>query len=611
MLSFLGGVVPSSLLKSCTTKSAGIVVSRSSTRTNRGILSISNIYSSSSRRCINGISNTTLFPTKQHGQQQQPFQKRELHLTPREIDHLQLHQCGKLAQQRLARGLKLNIPESIALITSVLMERIRDGNHSILELMTIGQSLLGRNQVQQGVAEVVTNVQIEATFPDGTKLLTIHSPISKWNGNLALALQDSFLPIPEVSVFDTTDSEEDLAWDALAPPGQVTTVDDTAETGIVINQQQVESLMELSVTNTGDRPIQVGSHYAFLETNKALEFDRMVAIGKRLNIPSGTSVRFEPGETKTVTLVDIGGTQHIVTGNQLHVVAGISENQEAFNNDIEEDKIMQKVQEQGFKHATAVEVPKGTPYVIDRSSYNDMYGPTVGDKIKLGDTKLTIEVEHDYTTYGEECKFGGGKTLREGMGQSTSAQAQEALDVVIINALIVDPMTGIVKADVGIKGNKIVGIGKAGNPDMMDGLDSDENMIVGATTDVIAGEKLILTAGGIDTHVHYICPQQLDDAIASGMTTMFGGGTGPSAGTSATTCTPAPSQFEMMLQATDAIPMNFGFSGKGNTSDPRVLHDCLVAGAAGFKLHEDWGTTPSAIDACLTFLPTSMNDVAV
>ena len=179
-----------------------------------------------------------------------------------------------------------------------------------------------------------------------------------------------------------------------------------------------------------------------------------------------------------------------------------------------------------------------------------------------------------------------------------------------------DPITGIVKADVGIKGNKIVGIGKAGNPDMMDGVSSNKEdgndnnrMIVGATTDVIAGEKLILTAGGIDTHVHYICPQQLEDAMASGMTTMFGGGTGPSAGTSATTCTPSPSQFELMLQATDAIPMNFGFSGKGNTSDSRVLHDCLLAGAAGFKLHEDWGTTPSAIDACLTFADD--HDVAV
>jgi urease alpha subunit len=192
--------------------------------------------------------------------------------------------------------------------------------------------------------------------------------------------------------------------------------------------------------------------------------------------------------------------------------------------------------------------------------------------------------------------------------QSTSVGSDRALDVVITNALIVDSVLGIVKADIGIKGNRIVGIGKAGNPDMMDGV-VDPNMVVGATTDVIAGEKLLLTAGGIDTHVHYICPQQCYDAIASGLTTMFGGGTGPSAGTSATTCTPAPSQFEMMLKATDGIPMNFGFSGKGNTSDASVLKDCLLAGAAGFKLHEDWGTTPSSIDACLGF--ADEHDVAV
>ena len=192
--------------------------------------------------------------------------------------------------------------------------------------------------------------------------------------------------------------------------------------------------------------------------------------------------------------------------------------------------------------------------------------------------------------------------------QSTSIGADQALDVVVTNALIVDSVLGIVKADIGIKGNRIVGIGKAGNPDMMDGV-VDPNMVVGATTDVIAGEKLILTAGGIDTHVHYICPQQCYDAIASGLTTMFGGGTGPSAGTSATTCTPAPTQFEMMLKATDGIPMNFGFSGKGNTSDASVLKECLLAGAAGFKLHEDWGTTPSSIDACLGF--ADEHDIAV
>mmetsp|Transcript_18349 Transcript_18349/g.42114 ORF Transcript_18349/g.42114 Transcript_18349/m.42114 type:complete len:917 (+) Transcript_18349:241-2991(+) len=530
----------------------------------------------------------TVSPRLPHQQLPQLEQRRSLHLTPREIDHLRLHECGRLAQYRLARGLKLNLPESVALITSVMMERIRDGDTSVADLMTIGQSLLGRRQVQAGVPAIVKDVQIEATFPDGTKLLTVHAPISKLDGDLALALEGSFLPVPDLSVFGA-DEEED------SNPGAVTVAD--FEEGITLNSDRLDSLVELSVTNTGDRPVQVGSHYAFLETNKALSFDREVSIGKRLNIPSGASVRFEPGETKTVTLVDIGGAAKVVSGNRLH------------NGEIDnKDAIMERVTSQGFLHAAALEVPKGQPVVVERSAYADMYGPTTGDKIKLGDTSLEIQVEYDLTSYGEECKFGGGKTLREGMGQSTSVQSDKALDVVITNALIVDSVTGIIKADIGIKGNRIVGIGKAGNPDMMSGV-LDENMIVGATTDVIAGEKLILTAGGIDTHVHFICPQQFEDAIASGLTTMFGGGTGPSAGTSATTCTPAPTQFEMMLKASDGIPMNFGFSGKGNTSDASVLKDCLMAGAAGFKLHEDWGTTPSAIDACLGF--ADEHDVAV
>ena len=347
-----------------------------------------------------------------HQQQQQHQQRRSLHLTPREIDHLQLHQCGKLAQERLARGVRLNVPESIALITSVMMERIRDGKLSVAELMTMGQSLLGRNQVMTGVPDIVKDVQIEATFPDGTKLLTVHSPISKLNGDLNLALEGTFLPVPDMSVFVEGSTDDDGADDeeALSPPGAVTTLSDEAsssssDAGITINQNRSETLVELSVTNTGDRPIQVGSHYAFLETNRALEFDRLVSIGKRLNIPSGASVRFEPGEIKTVTLVDIGGTKKVVSGNRLH------------SGSLDSDVIMGRVQEQGFKHATAMEIPPGTPLVVSRSTYADMYGPTTGDKIKLGDTSLQIEVEDDLTTYGEECKFGGGKTLREGMGQ--------------------------------------------------------------------------------------------------------------------------------------------------------------------------------------------------
>jgi urease subunit alpha len=226
-----------------------------------------------------------------------------------------------------------------------------------------------------------------------------------------------------------------------------------------------------------------------------------------------------------------------------------------------------------------------------------MFGPTTGDRVRLGDTGLTIQVEADKTVYGDECKFGGGKVLREGMGQAAGVGPDRVLDVVITNALIVD-YWGIIKADIGIKNGRIVGIGKAGNPDVMAGVDSA--MIVGVTTEVIAGEGQIVTAGGLDTHVHYICPQQAHDAIASGVTTLVGGGTGPATGTNATTCTPGPHHIELMLQATDTLPLNYGFTGKGNTADPTGIAEQIAGGAIGLKLHEDWGTTPAAIDCCLS-----------
>src|SRR5712671_1774043 len=234
---------------------------------------------------------------------------------------------------------------------------------------------------------------------------------------------------------------------------------------------------------------------------------------------------------------------------------------------------------------------------MKRSHYADMFGPTTGDKVRLGDTSLILEVETDFTVYGDECKFGGGKVIREGMGQAAGVGAKDALDRVITNALIVD-YTGIYKADVGIKGGKISGIGKAGNPDVMAGV--SKGMIVGVTTEVIAGEGQILTAGGLDTHIHFICPQQAYEAIAAGLTTMLGGGTGPAVGTCATTCTPGSFNLRAMLQAVDNLPLNFGFTGKGNTALPAGLPEQIRAGAIGLKLHEDWGTTPAAIDTCLT-----------
>jgi len=230
---------------------------------------------------------------------------------------------------------------------------------------------------------------------------------------------------------------------------------------------------------------------------------------------------------------------------------------------------------------------------ISRTAYAEMYGPTTGDRVRLADTELWIEVEADRTVYGDEVKFGGGKVIRDGMGQSQAPTA-EVVDVVITNALIVDHW-GIVKADIGIKDGRISGIGKAGNPDVQPGVD----IVVGPGTEAIAGEGQIVTAGGIDAHIHFICPQQIDEALCSGITTMLGGGTGPATGTNATTCTPGPWNIHRMLQAADAFPMNLGFLGKGNASLPAALEEQIAAGAMGLKLHEDWGTTPAAIDCCL------------
>ena len=231
---------------------------------------------------------------------------------------------------------------------------------------------------------------------------------------------------------------------------------------------------------------------------------------------------------------------------------------------------------------------------MDRTAYAEMFGPTVGDCVRLADTDLWIEVEKDFTIYGEEVKFGGGKVIRDGMGQSQRAH-NDVVDTVITNALILDHW-GIVKADIGLKGGRIAAIGKAGNPDIQPGV----NIVIGGATEVIAGEGMIVTAGGIDTHIHFISPQQVDEALMSGVTTMIGGGTGPAAGTNATTCTPGPWHLHSMLLAADGLPMNLGFLGKGNVSLPQPLVEQIEAGAIGLKLHEDWGTTPAAIDNCLS-----------
>ena len=247
---------------------------------------------------------------------------------------------------------------------------------------------------------------------------------------------------------------------------------------------------------------------------------------------------------------------------------------------------------------------------IGRRAYAEMFGPTVGDRVRLADTDLLAEVEADLTlragSYGEEVKFGGGKTIRDGMAQSQRTNAQGAMDTVLTNALIIDH-SGIVKADIGLKGGRIAAIGKAGNPDAQPGVD----IVIGAGTEIISCEGMIVTAGGIDSHIHFICPQQIEEALSSGVTTMMGGGTGPATGTFATTCTPGPWNIERMLQAADAFPMNLGFLGKGNASRPEVLREQIDAGVIGLKLHEDWGSTPSAISNCLDVADETDTQVAI
>ncbi|GHJ85337.1 hypothetical protein NliqN6_1739 [Naganishia liquefaciens] len=509
-----------------------------------------------------------------------------MRLLPREQDKLLLSNLGFLAQKRLARGLKLNRSEAIALIAFQLQEFIRDGQHSVADLMQLGKEMLGRRHVLEGVEFAIHDVQVEGTFPDGTLLVTVHDPVCTDLGNLSNALHGSFLPIPSEDLFPPRTRQ-------ITPaelPGAVVCLKDP----IKINSGRRR--WKIKVANEGDRPIQVGSHFPFLETNGFLSFNRLLAFHHklRLDIPAGTAVRFEPGEKKTVTLVQTGGEQ-LVSGGSGIGFAAIGQVPE------EGEKTVRKLlREGGF--AVSGEGEEKEDMVdteMDREVYASMFGPTTGDRVRLGDTSLWIQVENDYTVYGDECKFGGGKTLRDGQGQASNRADSEVLDLIITNALVID-WAGIYKADIGVKNGIIVGIGKGGNPGVMEGV--TDGMIVGSSTEVIAGEKMIITAGAIDAHVHYICPDLWKEALASGITTLIGGGTGPSAGSNATTCTSSKFYMKTMMTATDGIPMNFGFTGKGNDSGAsmQAQKDVVEAGAIGLKLHEDWGTTPETIDRALT-----------
>ncbi|KAJ1864479.1 Urease [Coemansia sp. RSA 989] len=543
-------------------------------------------------------------------------------LLPRELDKLVLNQAGLLAQRRLSRGVRLNATEATALLATVLLELIRDGRHSVSDLQSIGQHILGFRHVQAAVPQSVHEVQVEGTFRDGTFLVTVHNPVCTVDGDLRLALYGSGVQIGqgadcaqeivnpfsealdnEARSHETQRLEEQkqindklFPWsDELArefePESEMAALGHIVPAAGAIKINQGRKRYALRVTNHGDRPIQIGSHYHFAEANAKLEMDRSIAYGRRLDIPAGTAVRFEPGDTRIVTLVDIAGNRIVYGGN------GFAPGKVDFARVAE---IVSEMQRRGACHmAQALEVTQRVPRprTVDRATYAMTYGPTTGDRVRLGDTCLWAEVEWDATVYGDECKFGGGKTLRDGMGQTTPLRRRQCLDLVITNALIID-YTGVYKADIGVKNGRIVGIGKAGNPDVMDGV--TPGMYVGVATEAMAGEGKIVTAGALDTHVHFICPQLIDEALGSGITTLVGGGTGPNTGTNATTCTPGAYHIRTMLEATDTLPVNIGFTGKGNCSEKEPLREQVRAGAVGLKIHEDWGATPAVIDACLS-----------
>ena len=352
-----------------------------------------------------------------------------------------------------------------------------------------------------------------------------------------------------------------------------------------------KSTISIIVRNTGDRPIQVGSHTHFFEVNKALDFSRIESYGFHLNIPAGTSVRFEPGESKKIELTEFGG-KRVVYGFSGLVNGSLDEKQE--------DAIRTSYHKgiQGVNLMTLT---------IPRKNYVDLFGPTIGDRIRLADTALIIEIEKDLIKYGDEAVFGGGKSVRDGLGQASGVSRKDSLDLVITNAVILDPILGIIKADIGIKDGKIVGVGNAGNPNIMD----DVDMIISSNTEIIAGEHTICTPGTIDSHIHFISPQQAIHAICNGTTTMIGGGTGPADGTNATTCTPGKWNIHRMIESVDEFPLNFGFLAKGNDSLETALLEQIEAGACGLKLHEDWGSTPAVINSALNVADKTDVQVAI
>ncbi|CAF3411257.1 unnamed protein product [Rotaria socialis] len=482
-----------------------------------------------------------------------------MRLTEREFENLKISHAGTIAQKRLARGLRLNYPEAVALISAQCLELVRDGSHNLTDIQQQAKKILGKNMVLNGIPQMIKEINIEATFPDGVKVVIIRNPICTDMGDLELALYGSFLPIPSIELFQKPNDSE-----SGSHPGEIFLKDSQP---IMINGDR-DSIF-ITVTNESSELISIGSHFHFIEANRHLAFDRTLAYGMRLNIPAGDILTFNPGEQKEAPIIPIGGQRIIHGGNGLFDGPVTDENLK---------KNQKNLRKNNFLH------------VDEKNSL---------EKILLGDTNLMVQIDADLTTYGEECTFGLGKVLREGMGQASNIRNDIALDTVITNVVIIDAIAGIIKADVGIKDGIIAGVGKAGNPQTMTGVTA--GMVIGVGTEVIQGESLILTAGAIDACSYFTSPDVVTEALMSGVTTMFGGGTGMNG--SVTMSTPGPNHIKYMIQATDDYPMNFGFYGKGNTSKAeglsKELEDQIVAGAIGLRLDERWGATPSAIDTCL------------
>ena len=354
--------------------------------------------------------------------------------------------------------------------------------------------------------------------------------------------------------------------------------------------------LTVEVLNTGDRAVQIGSHYHFFEANPALRFDRRAAYGMHLAIGAGLAIRFEPGTTRTVTLVPFSGARECIGFAGL--VGG------PLDDAGRRVRALSALESGGFEDSGPASSTRtgGTAPVLDRRDYVDIYGPTVGDRVVLADTCLTVSPTVDYNAtpsagvcgFGDEAVYGGGKAIRDGMAQDPAGtRSSGALDLVITGGTIIDAVAGVVKGDIGVRDGRIVAIGKAGNPGLQDGVHPD--LVIGPGTEVASAEHCLVTAGGIDTHIHFIAPQQVEEALSNGVTTLFGGGTGPAEGTKGTTCTPGEWNIHRMLEAAEGLPVNIGVLGKGNSSLPESIVEQIRAGAAGLKIHEDWGSTPQAI----------------